>query len=149
MTAFLETTVDKFTFRVDPACYYNGEGVWVRIDGGRATIGLADYVQQRSGDIAFAEVKPEGTILVLGDFFCSIETIKIDISLSSPVTGKITRVNPALQSTPEIINQDPFGKGWLCEVDLSDWEKDRTLLMSAEAYFAKMKKEAEDEAKPK
>lgn len=148
MAAYLETTVDKFTFRVDPTCFYNRDGVWARAEGSRARLGLSDYVQQRSGDIAFVEVKPEGTDLVFGDLFSSIETIKIDLSLTAPVSGKIVLVNPALASTPEIVNQDPFGEGWLCEVELSTWQADRSRLLDAGTYFEKMKKEAEDEVKP-
>jgi glycine cleavage system H protein len=149
MPVFLETTVDKFTFRVDPTCYFNGEGLWVRVEGNRAKIGLSDYLQQRSGDIAFLEAKPVETILAFGDELASIETIKVTVALSSPVSGKVAGVNPALEEAPEIINQDPFGKGWLCELDLSDWEADRPRLLDAQAYFEKMKREAEGEVKRK
>ena len=149
MATFLETTVDKFTFRVDPTCFFNSEGVWVREEGNRARLGLSDFLQQRSGDIAFVEVKSEGTILTLGDEFSSIETIKVDIALTSPVTGKVVLVNPALETTPEVINQDPFGAGWICEVEVSNWEKDQPRLLDATAYFEKMKREAEEEVKRK
>jgi glycine cleavage system H protein len=147
MTDYLQTTVDKFTFRVDPTCFFNSEGVWVRAEGNRGRLGISDFVQQRSGDIAFVEVKPEGTILALGDEFSSIETIKVDIAFSSPVSGKVVRVNPALEAAPEIINQDPFGEGWLCEVELSNLEADLKSLLDANAYFVKMKREAEEEVK--
>jgi glycine cleavage system H protein len=149
MKPFLETKVDKFTFHVDPTCFFNSEGVWVRVDGNRVRLGLSDFLQQRSGDIAFVEVKPAGTILAMGNEFSSIETIKVDITLSSPVSGKVLLVNPALETAPEIINQDPFGEGWLCEVEVSDWEKDQPRLLDASAYFEKMKHEAEEEVKPK
>ncbi|HZU86665.1 MAG TPA: glycine cleavage system protein H [Anaerolineaceae bacterium] len=147
MATFLETTIDKFTFRVDPTCFFNSEGVWVRVTGNRARLGLSDFLQQRSGDIAFAEVKPEGTILKVGEEFSSIETIKVGIALTSPISGKVALVNPALETAPEIINQDPFGEGWVCEVELSAWETDRLTLLDANAYFTKMKREAEEEAK--
>jgi len=146
---FLETKVDKFTFRVDPTCFFNPEGVWVRVEGKRARLGLSDFLQQRSGDIAFVEVKPAGTILTFGIDFSSIETIKVNIELSSPVSGKVVLVNPVLETAPEIINQDPFGAGWLCEVELSDWQTDQSRLLDAAAYFEKMKREAEDEVKLK
>jgi glycine cleavage system H protein len=149
MTPFLETTVDKFTFRVDPTCFFNSEGVWARVEGTRARLGLSDFLQQRSGDIAFVEVKPKGTILAFGDEFSSIETIKVDIALTMPVSGKVVLVNPALETAPEIINQDPFGEGWLCEVELSDWEIDKPHLLDAAAYFEKMKRDAEEEVKRK
>jgi len=147
MKSFLETKVDKFTFRVDTTCFYNSEGVWVRVEGNRARLGLSDFLQQRSGDIAFVEVSPEGTILEFDNEFSTIETIKVDIALSSPVTGKVVLVNPALENAPELINQDPFGEGWLCEVELKDWGTDQSRLLDAAAYYEIMKREAEDEVK--
>lgn len=149
MPAFLETTVDKFTFRVDPTCFYNSDGVWARISGGQARLGISDFLQQRSGDIAFVNVKPEGTSLTFGNEFLSIETIKVDIGLSSPVTGKVMRVNPAIETTPEVINQDPYDEGWICEVELSDWKTDLPHLMDAATYFKKIKIDAEEEVKRK
>jgi glycine cleavage system H protein len=143
----LQTTIDKFTFRVDPSCFFNRDGVWVRVEGFRARLGLSDFLQQSSGDIAFVDVKPEGTFLNFSNEFCSVETIKVDIALHAPVTGKIIRINPALESAPEVINQDPFGEGWICEVELQDWEADRLRLLDANAYFIKMKNDADEEVK--
>lgn len=147
MAEFLQITIDKFTFRVNPDCFYNAEGIWVKVDGNRARLGLSDFVQQRSGDIAFVDVKPEGTLLNFDDEFCSIETIKVDVALHAPVTGKITQINPALENTPEVINQDPFGAGWVCEVELVDWNTDQQRLLDAHAYFTQMKHDAEEEVK--
>lgn len=142
MTEFLETTIDKFTFRVDPSCLYSPEGIWVRFEGDRARLGLSDFLQQRSGDIAFVDVKPAGTTLVPDDEFASIETVKANVMLASPVSGSVVLVNPSVEAKPEIINQEPFGEGWLCEVILSDWDTDRQQLLDAGAYFEKMKREA-------
>jgi glycine cleavage system H protein len=144
MAEFLETTIDKFTFRVDSGCLYTSEGIWVRLEDGRVKLGLSDYLQQRSGDIAFVDVKPGGTILAVDDEFASIETVKTNLMLASPVSGNIVQVNPALEITPELINQDPFGKGWVCEVELSDWNANRTHLLDANAFFEKMKHDAEE-----
>lgn len=144
MADFLETTIDKFTFRVDPTCLYSGEGVWARLEDGRVKLGLSDFLQQRSGDIAFAEVKPAGTLLALDDELASIETVKANVMLASPVSGTVLRVNPTLEITPELINQDPFGEGWLCEVGLSDWDTERRRMLDADAYFEKMKHDAEE-----
>ena len=149
MIPFFEIKVEKFTFHVDPTCFFNSEGIWVRVEGNRARLGLSDFLQQRSGDIAFVEVKPEGNILALGDEFSSVETIKVDIALSSPVSGNVLLVNPALKTSPEVINQDPFGEGLVCEVELSDWESDKPRLLDATAYFEKMKHEAGEEVKRK
>jgi glycine cleavage system H protein len=143
----LELTVDKFTFRVPKDLYYTDVGVWVRLEGEVARLGLSDFAQQRSGDMAFAEVKPVGTALEPGDEFAAIETIKVDIALPSPVSGTLVEVNPALQDAPEKINQDPYGAGWLARVELAAWEADKAQLLDADAYYALIKKQAEEEVK--
>ena len=147
MSAMLEVTVDKFIFRVAADRYYNEEGVWARLEDGQVRIGLSDFLQQRSGDVAFAEVKPEGTELDFGDEVAVIETIKVDIGLSSPVSGRVIEVNPAMEDSPEAINQDPYGEGWLALIEPADWAADLPKLLNAEAYFACMKTEAENEVK--
>ena len=81
MPDMLETTIDKFTFKVATDRYYTSEGVWAKPDGARVRVGLSDFLQQRSGDVAFAEVKPAGTSVRFGDEIAGIETIKVNISL--------------------------------------------------------------------
>ncbi len=76
-----------------------------------------------------------------------IETIKVNIALSSPVSGIVLEVNPDMEMAPEAINQDPFGKGWLALIDAGSWDADRAQLLEPAAYFAKMKVEAEEEVK--
>jgi len=147
MTEFLETTVDKFIFRVASDRFYNSEGVWAQPDGRLVRIGLSDFLQQRSGDVAFAEVKPVGTEVAIGDEVAVIETIKVNIVLSSPVSGVVVEVNPEMEMSPEAINQDPYGKGWLAVIEASSWVTDLARLLDPPAYFAKMKVEAEEEAK--
>ena len=105
-----ELTLDKFTFRVPTDRYYSDAGLWAKAKDGQVRIGLSDFVQQRSGDVAFADVQPEGTSLAFGDEVAVIETIKVDIYSSSPVTGEVTEVNPAMQMGPEVTNQDPCGE---------------------------------------
>lgn len=147
MSEFLETTVDKFTFKVARDRYYTGEGVWAKPEGTRVRIGVSDFLQQRSGDVAFAEVRPGGTAVGPGDEVATLETIKANVSLSSPVGGVIAEANPAMGTTPETVNQDPYGAGWLAMIDATDWEADRIRLLDAEAYYGLMKGQAEEEAK--
>jgi len=147
MPEFLEMTVDKFIFRVATDRYYSGEGVWAQAEGNRVRIGLSDFLQQRSGDIAFVEVKPEGTVLAFGDNVAMIETIKVAIDLHSPVAGRVIEVNPAMETTPEVINQDPYGEGWLTVIEAEDWESDRARLLDSQAYFALVQEQAEEEMK--
>jgi glycine cleavage system H protein len=147
MSPNLEVTVDKFTFKVATDRYYTREGLWALPEDDRVRVGLSDFLQQRSGDIAFAEIKPVGTVLALGDELASIETIKVTVALGTPVVGTVIEINPAMDTTPEAINQDPYGAGWLAVVSAADWETDRSRLLDAAAYFEVMKAEAEEETK--
>jgi glycine cleavage system H protein len=142
---FLEFTIDKFTFRVATDRLYNSEGVWAKPEGQYVRIGLSDSVQQRSGDIAFAEVKPVGSGLAFGDEVAVIETIKVNISVSSPLSGRIIEVNPDMETAPEVINQDPYEKGWIAIIEASDWGSEQFRLIDPAAYFAKMKADIDEE----
>ena len=148
MTAVLELTVDKFTFKFPTDRYYHSEGVWALAEGnGRVRIGLSDFLQQSSGDVAFAEVRPEGTVLAFGNEVATIETMKTDVVLPSPVTGTVVEVNPAMDTAPEVINEDPYGEGWLAVIEAADWETDRARLLGPKAYFVMVEKLAEEEMK--
>jgi glycine cleavage system H protein len=153
MPDFLEVTVDKFTFKVATDRFYTREGVWVSFLseeeglGVRVQIGLSDFLQQRSGDIAFAEIKSIGTTLAAGDEVASVETIKVNVALSSPISGQVIEINPAMDAAPEAINQDPYGAGWLAVIEVPDWETERSRLLDAAAYFEVVKREAEEEMK--
>ena len=151
MPGFLETTVDQFTFRVATDRLYSSDGLWVLWilpqGGNRIRIGLTDFLQQHSGDIAFVTVKPPGTTLRVGDDFAEIETIKVNLILPSPVSGTLVAANEALQLTPELVNQSPYDTGWLAEVEAADWEAERAALLDPEAYFAVMQSQVEQELK--
>jgi len=147
MPEYLETMVDKFTFKVATDRLYSQEGIWAKTEGKLVRVGLSDFVQQRSGDVAFAEVKPAGAAVAFGDEVAVIETIKVNISLGSPVTGRVIEVNPNMATAPEVINQDPYEAGWLAVIEAADWEADRLRLLDPQVYFEKMKREAEQEVK--
>jgi len=147
MPGFLETTVDKFIFQVATDRLYSGEGVWALAEGDRVRIGVTDFVQQRSGDVAFADVRSPGRAVATGDEVATIETIKANVEVISPVGGSIAEVNPALTLAPEVINEDPYGAGWLAVVSPDDWARDRAALLGPEAYLALMRSQAEDEAR--
>jgi glycine cleavage system H protein len=148
MPEFLEATVGKFIFRVATDRLYNKEGIWLLPEkDGHVRLGLADFAQQRNGDVAFAEVRPAGTVLKAGDELATIETIKVIVGVPSPLAGTIVATNPAMETSPEVINQDPYGDGWLAVVAAQDVEVTRAGLLAPEAYFAMMKSEAEEEAR--
>jgi glycine cleavage system H protein len=142
MPEFLEVKLDKFLFKVALDRCYSDEGVWARVDETGIRIGLSDFLQQRSGDVAFAEVRAKGTSLAFGDEVAVIETIKADVGLSSPVSGKVLEVNPAMEAGPEVINLDPYGEGWLVVIQAEDWERDRARLLDPQAYFELVKRAA-------
>jgi len=149
MPEYLETMVDKFIFKVATDRLYTTEGVWilwVEPEGnGRVRVGLTDYLQQHSGDLTFANVKPVGTRLTADDEFAEIETIKTTLVVYSPVEGEIVEVNPALELTPELVNQEPYDGGWLAVIRAANWEADRARLLDPTAYLAVMKARAEEE----
>jgi glycine cleavage system H protein len=151
MPDFLQTTVDKFTFRVATDRLYSPGGLWARWSGGegdgRVRIGLSDFLQQHSGDVAFVEVAPVGTRVRAGDEIGTIETVKVNVSLASPVDGTVVEVNPELATAPEVINQDPYGGGWLAIVAVEDREAQEARLLTPDAWFARMKAQAEQEAR--
>lgn len=147
MTEFLETTVDKFTFKVAADRLYTTDHLWVKWDDDLVQIGVSDYLQQSSGDVAFAEPKSVGTSLTRGDELAMIETMKTNLSIPSPVSGVIKLINPRLEDEPELVNTDPYGEGWLAKVEPRDWDTDKTNLLDASTYFEQMKAEAEAETK--
>jgi glycine cleavage system H protein len=147
LSEILELVVDKFRFRFPADLFYSDAGVWIRFEGTRARIGLSDFAQQRNGDIAFAEPKEVGTPVLTGDEVAVIETIKINLSLPAPVSGKVVETNGDLLESPELVNQDPYGRGWLAVVQVEDAESARAGLKTAAAYAAQVRIEAEAEAR--
>jgi glycine cleavage system H protein len=149
MPEYLEATADKFTFRVATDRLYTAEGVWVlpTEDGKRVRVGLADYLQQHNGDVAFANVKEGRTALKAGEVFAEIETIKAMVDVHAPVSGKVVEVNGALNLGPETINQDPYEKGWLAVMEPSAWKAERPSLLGPEAYFAVMQRQVQEDLK--
>jgi glycine cleavage system H protein len=143
MAESLTFTHDKFTFEVAAERYYNAAGVWAMADGGRVTLDVFDFFQQHNSDVAFAEVAEVGTAVSANEPFANIETIKLDIDLPSPLSGTIVAVNEALDTQAELINHDPYGAGWLAEIETSGWSAAIKTLLTPQQYFEHMKTEAE------
>ena len=143
----LELTIDKFIFRFPKNLRYSDAGLWIRQEDAALRIGISDFVQQHSGDIAFATITPEGTALNAGEELAAIETVKVNISLPSPVKGIIVQVNPSLDESPELINQDPYGKGWIAVIQTESNEKDLHAFLVAETYAELAREQAEAELK--
>lgn len=112
---------------------YTSEHEWIRLEGEEAYVGITDYAQDQLGDIVFVDVTTEGETLEAGEVFGTIEVVKTVSDLFLPVGGEILEVNSELEEHPELVNQDPYGKGWLVRIrptDVSEMDK----LMDAEAY---------------
>lgn len=142
----LQVTVDKFTFRFPVDLFYSDAGVWVRFGDGRARLGISDFTQQRNGDVAFAEAKGPGIVVQAGDEVAVVETIKVNLTIPSPVSGRVVETNGDLLNSPELVNQDPYGKGWLALLEIDDAAEAQKALKTAEAYMALAKAQAEAEA---
>lgn len=147
MAEFLETTYEKFIFRVKVGYFYSQEEFWADIQGNRATVGLTDFMQKAKGDVAFLETVEPGTVVKRGEELGKIETIKATFAIISPVSGKVVEVNPEMEASPYLINQDPYGAGWIYRLELSDPEGDKAQLMEAQEYFEVMKTKVAQEAK--
>jgi len=141
----LELEVDKFLFRFPADLFYSDAGVWVSLEGTRARIGLSDFTQQRNGDVAFAEPKEVGTPVRTGDEVAVVETIKVNLSIPSPVAGKVVETNGDLLNSPELVNQDPYGKGWLAVIEIEDARTARKGLKTAAEHMALARVQAEAE----
>jgi glycine cleavage system H protein len=112
---------------------YTKDHEWIKIDGDVATIGITDFAQSELGDIVYVEIETEGETLAGEEVFGSIEAVKTVSDLFMPVSGEITEMNEEIESTPEVINSDAYGAGWLIKVKMSDTSEIDNLL-SAEAY---------------
>ena len=114
---------------------YTKEHEWIRVEGEEAYVGITDYAQSQLGDIVFVEVETEGDNLEAGDTFGSIEAVKTVSDLYMPVSGEVLEFNSELEDQPDLVNKDPYGKGWIIKVKIED-EAKLDGLLSADAYKA-------------
>lgn len=112
---------------------YTNDHEWVRVEGDVAVVGVTDFAQGELGDVVFVEIETEGEELDKGETFGTVEAVKTVSDLFMPVTGKITEFNEALADEPELVNKDPYEKGWMIKIKIADTAELGTL-MSAEDY---------------
>ncbi|MEJ6491488.1 MAG: glycine cleavage system protein GcvH [Flavobacteriales bacterium] len=112
---------------------YTKDHEWVRVEGDIATVGITDFAQSELGDIVYIEIETEGETLDAEEVFGSIEAVKTVSDLFMPISGEIIEFNADLESSPETVNTDPFGNGWMVKIKLSDSSQIDSL-MDAEAY---------------
>ena len=114
---------------------YTKDHEWVRVSGTTARVGITDYAQDALGDVVFVAVPHIGTTVSVGDSFSEVESTKSVSEIYAPLAGKVIAVNTALEGTPELMNSDPYGEGWLCDLEISDSSASGSLLDAA-AYRA-------------
>lgn len=112
---------------------YSEEHTWVRVENGRARVGITDFAQNELGEIVFVELPEPGAAIRFGEPFGSVESVKTVSELYAPVSGKVADVNRSLADSPELVNRDPYGGGWMIVVEIDDAsELDR--LWTADKY---------------
>ena len=114
---------------------YTKDHEWIRLEGDIAYVGITDYAQDQLGDIVFVDVQTEGETLSAGDTFGTIEVVKTVSDLFIPVAAEVLEQNEALTDHPELVNQDPYGEGWIIKVKPTE-DADFDSLLDAEAYKA-------------
>lgn len=114
---------------------YTKDHEWIRIDGGVGTVGITEFAQGELGDVVFVELPAVGAAVKAHATFGTIEAVKAVSDLYAPVSGTVTEVNQELAKTPELVNKDPYGKGWMVRIRLSD-PAEAGGLLDAAAYTA-------------
>jgi len=112
---------------------YTKDHEWVRIEGNIATVGITDFAQDQLGDIVYVEIETEGEELSANEVFGSVEAVKTVSDLFMPISGTVKEVNAALEDQPELVNDTPYGDGWMIKVEIAE-DADKSHLMDAEAY---------------
>ncbi|HEY8388276.1 MAG TPA: glycine cleavage system protein GcvH [Parasegetibacter sp.] len=114
---------------------YTKDHEWIRIEGNTATIGITEFAQRELGDIVYVEIETVGKSLSANEVFGTVEAVKTVSDLYLPVSGTINEVNPALADSPELVNSDPYGEGWMIKMTV-DNPADVQALLDAEGYAA-------------
>jgi glycine cleavage system H protein len=112
---------------------YTEDHEWVRVEGDTATVGITDFAQGELGDVVFVEIETEGEELDKGETFGTVEAVKTVSDLFMPVGGEVAEVNEVLADEPEIVNKDPYGKGWMVKIKVKD-SSELDDLLSADDY---------------
>lgn len=121
---------------------FHKEHEWVRLDGKRATVGISDFAQDALGDIVFLELPKAGVSVKAGQQIGEIESTKTTSTIYTPVSGTVNQINTDLKDHPEVVNSDPYGKGWIAVIELADSGEVNQLMTPSqyEAFLASQKK---------
>ncbi len=111
---------------------YTKEHEWIKVTGNEAFVGITEFATSELGDIVFMEIETRGETLSAGETFGTVEAVKTVSDLFMPVSGEILQVNPDLETTPELVNKDPYGKGWIIKIKMTNTGEIKNLLDSAD-----------------
>lgn len=131
-------------FKILDELYYTKEHIWVKIENDVATIGITDYAQSQLGDAVFIELPEVGREVESGEVIATVESIKAVSEIYSPLTGKIISINEDLANEPSLLNSDPYGDGWICDIQIKDLTEVEDL-MTADDYRAYLEAITEEE----
>jgi glycine cleavage system H protein len=123
--------------KLDPTCHYQDSHEWIRIEGDEGIIGISDYAQSELNDVVYVDLPEVGDTLEKGDEFGSVESVKAASELYMPAGGEVIAVNGELEDSPERVNEDAFGEGWMIRIRLADPNELQDLL-DADAYRAQV-----------
>lgn len=112
---------------------YTSDHEWILIDGNKGTIGITEYAQSELGDVVYVDIDPALKTLVKGERFGTIEAVKTVSELYAPCDGNVVEINDALSAAPEEVNSDPYGKGWMVKIEISN-PTQLSELLNSEAY---------------
>jgi glycine cleavage system H protein len=115
--------------------YYTKEHEWIRVEGNEAFVGITDYAQSELGEIVFVDINTEGETLGQGEVFGSVEAVKTVSDLNMPVEGEVLEINEAINDQPELVNNDPYGQGWMIKISVANAD-DLNNLLDAAGYQA-------------
>ncbi len=132
-------------YRIPENLYYTKEHIWVKIEDDVATIGITDYGQHQLGDVVFVDLPELGREVESGEVIASVESIKAVSEIYSPITGKIISINEDLANDPSFINSDPYGDGWIADIQMKDPTEIEDLMTADDykAYLEQIDKEEE------
>jgi glycine cleavage system H protein len=135
--SYREFSVGSYTFRVPASGYFfNNRDCWARIDGSRARVGVSDFVRQNAGEVLSFDPPPVGVEYFASDDICTLVAAKTTIDIVSPVSGRLVAVNQELIENPSFMNEEPYERGWVVELELTDINEDIELLLDCERYYA-------------
>ena len=137
----------KFEIKIPKDLYYSEHNSWAELENSSIRVGVSDFFQLLLGDITFIELPSLGEFIQSSKEIGSIESIKAVLDIYSPISGKVIKINPKIQESPDIVNRSPYEQGWLLQIEPTNLSEDLERLLNAESYVEHVKRQIEEERK--